>query len=392
MAAALDDLRVLDLSTSMAGAWCARLFADFGADVILVEPPGGSPLRQLAPHDDDGGSIPARYVHANKRSLVLDVEHPDARRALRNIIRRSDVVVESGTPGTLDRWGVGLDTLAGRWPRLILVSVTPHGQHGGREALPGNDLTAYAWSGWASINGLADREPLKGSGFTASYLAGTVAYGAAMTALYRRARDGEGEHVDVAESEAASVVFAPRMLGGLYAGRQQGRRAQMDLASGPVPVRDGHFALTLSRAHFWRDAMNVLGLDELAQDRRFDAGWYRQQHRDEFMPQVHARMAEREKMELFDALAALRVVAGPVLDVGELSENEHLRERGAYVRAEDDPEGPEYAGAPFHMSQTPWALRRRAPRVGEHSVRVLRNVAGFTDDWVGALAEQGVLG
>jgi crotonobetainyl-CoA:carnitine CoA-transferase CaiB-like acyl-CoA transferase len=157
-------------------------------------------------------------------------------------------------------------------------------------------------------------------------------------------------------------------------------------------VRDGYFALTMSRAHFWRDAMNALGLSELAEDRRFDAGWYRREHQDEYVPRVHERMAQRGKMELFDALAALRVVAGPVLDVGELHENEHLRERGAYVRPADDADGPEYVGAPFRMSATPWALERRAPRPGEHAARVLREVAGFTDDWVGALAEQGVLG
>ncbi|MDP6605417.1 MAG: CoA transferase [Dehalococcoidia bacterium] len=392
-ARALDDVRVIDLSTSVAGTWCTRLLADFGADVIAVEPPGGSLLRSLAPFADDGTSVIASYVLANKRSIMLDVGHPQGRRALSAMVRESQIVVESGTPGTLDSWGIGLDQRDARWPKQILVSVTPHGQDGGREHLPGNDLTAYAYSGWASVNGLADREPLKGSGYTGSYLAGVAAYAGAVTALcYADQHEGEGQHVDVAESEAAGIVFAPALLATLYAGAVAGRKPGMDLMTGPVPVRDGHFALTLSRAHFWRDAMTVLGLDELSADRRFDSGWYHREHRDEFMPLVQERMAQRDKMELFDALGTMRVVAGPVLDTAELSENEHLRARAAFVRPSEDPEGLEYPGAPFVMSETPWALDRRAPRAGENAVRVLRDAADYTDDWIGGLAEQGVLG
>ncbi len=389
---ALDDVRVVDLSTSMAGAWCTRLLADFGADVVMVEPPGGSPLRRLAPFDGEGGSIPARYVHANKRSIILDLEQSDGRRALSRILRNSDIVVESGRPGSLDGYGVGLDELEQRWPKLILASITPHGQDGGREQRPGNDLTAYAQSGWASINGLADREPLKGSGFNASYVAGIVAYGAVVTALNVRDDDGHGQRVDVAEVEALASAFSPAGLRGLYQAQVPPRKTRMDMTTGPVPVKDGHFALTISRAHFWRDAMNLLGLPDLAEDRRFDAGWYRQQHKEEFVERTQEQMAKWNKMELFDALATLRVVAGPVLTMDELASNEHLSARDYFSTPTDDPETPRYPGAPFKLTATPWSLRRRAPRPGEHSVRVLREVAGYTDDWVGAMAESGVLG
>jgi crotonobetainyl-CoA:carnitine CoA-transferase CaiB-like acyl-CoA transferase len=390
---ALDDVRVIDLSTSVAGAWCTRLFADFGADVIAVEPPGGSPLRSLGPFAEDGTSVIASYVLANKRSIMLDAEHAQGRRALSAMLRQSDIVVESGTPGTLDRWGVGLEQRDQLWPKQILVSITPHGQTGGREQLPGNDLTAYAYSGWASVNGLADHAPLKGSGYTGSYLAGIAAYAGAVTALcYADDHPGEGQHVDVAEADAAGIVFAPALLATLHAGAVPGRKPVMDLTTGPVQVRDGYFALTLSRAHFWRDAMNVLGLEELSADRRFDSGWYRAQHKEDFVPLVESRMAQRDKMELFDSLGALRVVAGPVLDTAELSENEHLRARGNLVRPTGTDESPEFPGAPFRMSETPWALERGAPRAGQDSARVLREAADYTDDWIGALAEQGVLG
>jgi len=367
---ALDDLFVVDLSTTVAGAWCSRLLADFGADVVLVEAPGGSPVRRLAPFAEDGTSITAEYVLANKRSIELDLETAEGRDELSRLVARADVVIESGKPGDVARLGAGLDDLEAQHPALILTSITPDGQTGPRAGLPGNDLTDYALSGWASINGLADREPLKGSGLFGSMVAGVAAFGATLTALAVRDRDGRGQHVDVSEAEALTVTFSPQGLRSLYAGAPQRRRAVLDMTGGPVPVKDGHFALTISRAHFWRDSMNLLGLPELAEDHRFDASWYRQQHKDEYVPQVQERMAQWTKMDLFDALATLRVVAGPVLTMAELYANEHLRARGFFVRPEDTPDAPEFPGAPFKMSATPWALKRRAPRAGEHGAEV----------------------
>ena len=367
---ALDDLFVVDLSTTVAGAWCSRLLADYGADIVLVEPPVGGPVRRLAPFTEDGASITAEYVLANKRSVELDLETAEGRAELARLVARADVVIESGTPGGLARLDAGLDALDSSHPTLIVTSITPHGQTGARAGLPGNDLTDYALSGWASINGLADREPLKGSGFFASMTAGVAAFGATLTALAVRDRDGRGQHVDVSEAEAMTVTFSPQGLRSVYAGSPQRRRATLDMTAGPVPVKDGHFALTISRAHFWRDSMNLLGLTDLAEDHRFDTSWYRQQHKDEYVPVVQERMAQWTKMELFDALATLRVVAGPVLTMPELYANEHLRARGSFVRLDDAPEGPEFPGAPFKMSATPWSLRRRAPRPGEHSAEV----------------------
>ena len=175
-------------------------------------------------------------------------------------------------------------------------------------------------------------------------------------------------------------------------GRSRGRKPGIDITTGPVPVADGHFALTISRAHFWRDAMNLLGLTDLAEDERYEAGWYRQRHKEEYVGRVQERMAEWNKMDLFDELAVRRVIAGPVLEMPELASNEHLRERGYWTTAEDDPDGLEYPGAPFVMHETPWSLRRRVPRVGEHTLDVLRRVANVTDDHLLYLLDHGIVG
>ena len=393
MAGPLADIRVLDVSRSIAGAWCSRVLADLGAEVIMIEPRAGHPLRKVGPFSDDGTSITATYVLANKRAAALDLEDRRAHRHFIDLVRNSDMVVTSGTPSQLAAQRLTYEALSLRRRTLIQVSITPHGLSGDLAETPGNDLTAFARSGWASINGLADRQPLKGSGWQASYCSGTMGAGAAISALAHRDRhEGEGQLIDIAEAEVMASAASPAILAAQYFGQSRGRKPAIDITTGPVPVADGHFALTISRAHFWRDAMNLLGLTDLAEDKRYEAGWYRQRHKDEYVGRVQERMATWNKMDLFDELAVRRVIAGPVLEMSELAASAHLRERGFWTTAEDDADGLEYPGAPFRMGETPWTLQHRVPRVGEHTLDVLRRVANVTDDHLLFLLDHGIVG
>lgn len=357
---ALEGIRVLDLSTSMSGAWCSRMLANFGADVIVVEPPDGHALRRLAPFDPRGRSIPATYVLANKRSVVVDESAEGGCERLLAMGRRCDVVVSSARPSELEARGLTYEAFASG--ALVMAHVTPWGMTGRRAELPGNDLAVAAVSGWAYINGLADREPLKPSGWQSSFCAGVAAYAAIVTALHHRElRPGEGQEIDIAEVEVMTSTYAPALLRAGYHGTPLQRCKEIDMTSGPVPVADGHFALTISRAHFWRDAMNVLNLPDLAEDTRWESSDYRGKHKDEYITRVQARMAEWTKMDLFDELSTRRVIAGPVLTMAELAENVQLKERGFWVEAD----GVRYAGAPFQMSATPWLLRSAAARADD---------------------------
>jgi crotonobetainyl-CoA:carnitine CoA-transferase CaiB-like acyl-CoA transferase len=398
---ALHGIQVLDLSTSMAGAWCSRLFADFGADVTVVEAPSGHPLRAHLPTTEDGRGIPAEHALANKRSLALDLEADAGRELLRDLVTQVDVLIESYAPGTLAGWGLDADALENIHPGLVVVSITPHGQDGAYAALPGNDLTSSARSGWASINGFEAQPPLQATQYQGSYCAGVLAYASAVAALHHRQRTadpegleaprpGEGQHLDIAEFDVMASTFAPALLRAQYAGEVGPRKETMDITGGPVPVADGHFALTLSRAHFYRDAMSVLGLNDLADDEQLQEGWYRNSHRELWVDRVHAAMAGWNRRDLFDELGVRRVVAGPVFAMSELLDNEHLRDRGFWVRADDDPEGPEHTGAPVKLSATPWRLRRRAPRVGEHTLVTLGEY-DIEEDRVQSLLDAGVL-
>ncbi|MEX2031308.1 MAG: CoA transferase, partial [Dehalococcoidia bacterium] len=165
-----------------------------------------------------------------------------------------------------------------------------------------------------------------------------------------------------------------------------------DSMGGPVEVADGYFALTLSRAHFWRDAMNVLGLPDLAEDERYGASWFRQQNKDAYTARVLEAMRGWTKMDLFDELALRRVVAGPVLTMAELHGVDHLRERGFWRRPADQQNGPDYPGPAYRMTETPATLDRRPPRPGEHTLDVLRTVMNITDGHMLTLMESGIIG
>jgi crotonobetainyl-CoA:carnitine CoA-transferase CaiB-like acyl-CoA transferase len=380
---ALDDLRVLDLSAGVAGPLCARLLADFGADVIKVEPPGGERGRRLAPFfPDDTGQPPPwtersaffAYLNANKRGLTLDLATSSGRALLRRLVRTADIVVESAPPGEPAARGLGYTDLERLRPGVIVTSVTPFGQQGPAAGQPADDLTLYARSGWASVNGRDDGPPLKGSGYQASFQAGLAAFDATLGAVLGRDRFGTGQHVDVAMLDPVVASFAPALLAAQYRGEPPARK-RGDFSSGPVPTRDGHFALTLSRAHFWRDAMNELGLHDLAEDARFYETSYRQAHSAEVAPRVEAAIAARGTRELFDALGTLRVVGGMVLTTADLFDDPQVAARAALVEQEG-PDGHPFRrpGAPFLMSATPWQQRHPAPRLGEHTAELLAEV------------------
>lgn len=375
---ALDDLRVLDLSSDVAGPFCAKLLGDFGADVVKIEPPAGESGRSLPPLIDAAksthdGPLSAffLYLNANKRGATLNLETDEGVALLRRLVARADIVVESFAPGYLDALGLDFDALETLKPGIILTSVTPYGRSGPWRDTPGNDLTAYAASGWSSINGWPEREPLKGSGYQASFQAGLAAFLATMAAVVHRDQTGVGQQVDVAMLDVCVATFAPALLQTQYRGEPP-HRVHGDFQRGPVPAADGYFSLTLSRAHFWRDAMNELGLPEIAADERWGEPSFREAHHHEVAELVQSRIAQQRKHDLFDALGRLRVVGGMVLDTAELFADPHVQARGFFVEQEHPDTGTlRYPGAPFTMSATPWALERPAPRLGEHTGEVL---------------------
>ncbi len=372
MARAFDDVRVVDLSDRLSGAWAARLFGDYGADVVLAEPPEGHALRSEPPFLG-GRPGPERavlhaYANWNKRSVVAgDTD------ALRTLASDADVLVTTAAHPWPDAVEAAVDALPGD---AVHLSITPHGLGGPLARVPGNNLSACARVGWSAINCLVDEPPLQLPVRQTGYIAGVAGHVGAAGALLRRLRTGAGERVDVSELEALALTNAPWAILGIFIGgdrlahgpggqRRRGDPSPLwDTANGPMNLGFGDWAR-------WEEAMELLGLSELAHDPVYAPVLGR--NTQDPWPVRHAlarAAADRDKWELFHGLSRLRCLAGVVQDAAELVESEQLRARGFIVESRLDGQPVRASGPSAQLSETPWRLERPAPGLDEHGAEL----------------------
>ena len=363
MVGPFDGLRVVDLSTRLSGAFAARLFGDFGADVLLAEPPQGHPLRREPPFLDDRPGSERSIVHAyfnwNKHSVVVDSEADLAR-----TVEGADVVVT--TSAAPDPALVA--TLCALPADAVHLSVTPHGLDDPLTDVPGNNLTMSARVGWASINRFADEAPLQLPQDSSGVVGGVTGFIAAAAALRRRDANDRAECVDVSELEAFALTVHPWGVASVYHGADGRRRGGGRRRGDPGPLwdmADGRMNLGLADFHNWRQAMNVCNLPEIGarEDLIPDFGRHSKDLRD-----VVRGLAETlpglKRWDVFHKLAKLRCVIGVVQDVEDMPANEQFAARGYFVETEVEGRPARASGAPAKLSPSPWKLRRAAPRLG----------------------------
>lgn len=371
--AALGDLRVLDLSTRLSAAFAARLLGDHGADVVLLEPSEGHPVRHEAPFLGDvqgpERSLLHAYVNTSKRSATLPSD--DSGRSA--LIRAADVIVVSD-PSTA---ALVQDVAPSS---AIVLAVTPYGLDTPMAEAPGTDLTTAAVTGWALINGDAGEPPLRPTLHQSEYMAGLVAYTGAVAALTERDRSGEGQLIDVCELEPMLWMAAPSILAAAQGDTMGRGRGQPGVFHGPVPTSDGYFSVTFSRPHFWVEAMKALGLDDLATDPRYTDRTVRQAEAPALQARIEEALAARDRWDLFNTLSRQRATVGIVLDMADIANSEHLETRGAFAETEVDGVTVRTLSSPCVMTETPWHLRSPAPRLGEHTDQVMAEwAAGGTE-------------
>ena len=362
-----EGLRVIDLSTRFSGAFAARLFGDFGADVILVEPPEGHPCRSEPPFtntsDRSESSVIHAYVNWNKRSVVVTTD--DERNEL---LRAADIVVTT----SFDTEYL-TDIEAAMQNDAVHLCVTAYGLHGPLQGKQGNNLTLSSHSGWASINGYRDEPPLAMSRNQNGIVGGVMGSIAAASALRCRDSQSAPERVDVSELEAYALTVHPWGVAGVYHGRTANRGpggGRPRGSSGPLwNLADGRMNLGLADFHNWTDAMNVCGLPEQGKRPELipDIGRHSQDLRDV----VHGLAESLPKLQrwpVFHALAELRCVIGVVQDIDDLVSNEHLLARGYFAETAIAGKKVRVSGAPAKLHPSPWAVHSPAPRLGAHSL------------------------
>ncbi len=375
---ALSDLRVLDLSQHTAGPFCTKLFADFGADVIKVEPPGqGDSARALGPfpggepNPDTSGVF--LYLNTNKRSITLDINTPVGRELLRELAATADIVVESFEVGAMAALGLGFDTLEIWRPGIILTSITPFGQTGPWRHFQATDLITHATSGLSAVNRVQDGVPRQEPGYQTDYQGGAFAFLSTMSAVCYRDIERVGQHIDIAIQEAAATMIAPEITRVAYAGRSPGMRL------GFLPCQDGYITLNVRNDQAWRDLWDFFGHPEGAGDTRFLTVGDRRQNQAEMEAYIKPHLKKFTMADIFDALQPKRILVGMALDIPDLLDNPHLKARELFVETTHPAAGPiTFPGAPFKMSATPWQLRHPAPLLGQHNDEVYIELLGYT--------------
>jgi crotonobetainyl-CoA:carnitine CoA-transferase CaiB-like acyl-CoA transferase len=387
----LHGLRVLDLSRLVAGNMLSLQLADFGADVIKVEPPGGDPLREWR---DNGKSLHWKTYARNKRSIVLNLRHAAAKAALLQLVMNSDVFIENYRPGTLEEIELGPDVLFKRNPGLIVVRVSGFGQTGPYAPMPGFGTLVEAMSGFASRNGFPDREPVLPPLAIADMIAGLYGAFAVTTAL--RARDvgnARGQVIDLSLLESIFSVLGPEAAIYQVTGKVKERAGSASNTSSPRNVyrcADGKYvAVSASIQSMAKRLFQAIGRADMIEDPRFHTNSDRVKHRILVDRAVGAWFATKTREEALAAMQAAEVTVGPVYDVADAVADRHFRERGIIVEVEDAELGSVFVHNILpRLSATPGAFRRPAPRLGEHTDAILAE-AGLDKETIVRLRKEG---
>ena len=388
--AALDGIKVLDLSRVLAGPWCTQILADLGADVVKIERPGvGDDTRTWGPpfvKDANGNdSDQASYFTAcnrNKRSVTVDMATPEGQALLRQMAAQADVVVENFKTGGLKQYGLDQETLRRANPRLIYCSVTGFGNDGPYAERAGYDLMIQAMTGMMSITGRPDGEPgggpLRVGVALTDIFTGVYASTAILAALQVRHRTGEGQHIDMALLDVGMAILANQASAFLNTGKAPARQGNTHPSLAPYqdfPTLDGAMLLAIGNNGQFARFCEAAGQPGWASDARFASNTLRVKHRGVLIPMMEELTRTRTTADWVALLEDKAVPCGPINDIAQAFDDAQVKARGLAVTlprdAGDGITAITGVASPLRLSATPPVLRRAPPALGQHTREVL---------------------
>ena len=401
--AALDGVTVLDLTAHVAGPYATKLLADLGARVIKVERPGGDPIRAFGPWLGDepgierGGSH--QFLNTNKESIVLDLKSAGGREALQRLLPRADVAVTSYPPAVAERLGLTPDALR-EAADVNVLTLTNFGWDGPYRDHALSETVLYAMGGEMFSHGAVGREPLKMGGTASLIQCGAMAAIGALGAVCATEVHGVTQRVDVSLFDV-QLNSVDRRSSAIMAYRFSGRINDRPVVAGPstgagvvgvFPCADGYVEMTASAGPYWRRFAAMIGRPEFTEPKWSDPRWLNSDEaRAEVDLALYPWLAERTRAEVWEAAREAHAILAPLFTAADLYEDPVFCERGLWTEVEHATLGTfPMLGRPYQFSETPWAIRRAAPRLGEHTDAILAE-AGYGADAIAELRRTGAV-
>jgi crotonobetainyl-CoA:carnitine CoA-transferase CaiB-like acyl-CoA transferase len=385
--AALEGIRVLDVTQVMAGPFCAMQLCDMGADVIKVEPPGGDSTRRMAgARGTDSAGFNA--VNRGKRGIVLDLKASGGQQAFKRLVGRTDIVIENYRPGVMRTFGLDYASLAPAHPSLIYASISGYGQTGPSASKGGFDLIAQGVSGLMSVTGEPGRPPVKVGVPLTDLGAALFAVSAILAALHYRHRTGRGQYIDTSLVEAGialSVWESAQYFAEGVTPEPLGSAHRMFAPYQAIRCADGYITLGAANDRLFQWTCELLGHPEWAQDPAYANDTLRVRNRAALVGQIEAITVLQTRDYWLAQFDAAGIPCGPINNYAEAFADPQVQSREMVVDVDHPTLGRlRMVGAPVKMSETPPRANRRAPVLGEHTREVLRE-AGYSDEDIAAL-------
>jgi len=392
----LEGVLVLDLSRIMAGPFCSMILGDLGAEVIKVERPGsGDDTRAWGPPFIGGESTYYLSINRNKKSITVNLKSTKGIEIIKEMVKRSDILLENFAPGTMEKYGLAYDTLSKINPGLIFCSITGYGPDGPYKNRTGYDLVASAVGGLMSITGEEGGPPVKVGIAITDVVTGLFAHGAVLAALHARQKSGRGQRIDVSLLEAQVAALINAASGYLNSGKvpiRLGTAHESIVPYEAFKTKDKYIIIAAGNDKIFASLCEVLGIPELAHDPRFSTNAQRVANRKELIPILHAGTVKKTADDWVRIFEENGIPSGPINDVKGVFEDPQVLHRGMLLEMRHPTAGKiRIAGIPVKYSDTKAEARLHPPLLGEHTDEILKKYLGYDDRAIEQLRKEKVI-